>query len=199
MIPAGTSLTHPRSGDRFVFLSEPEDWVSQRLRLRMLLSPGNRWAPPHYHTEYDETLRVEAGRLEVRIRNVRWTVTPEDGAVLIPRGVVHAFWNPSASTTTLYAELSPCFDLERGILAAYGMARDGRSSRWDLPYNPLELGLLLHLLKSHSPWLPLSIQGAFAKSCCRLAEALGRRVDFPEYGAEQWPGGAAAQKALSPA
>lgn len=193
MIPAGTSLVHARSGDRFIFLSDGDDWRAERLKLRMHLTPGHHWAPRHYHTEYDEILRVESGSLVLQMSGARSLVTPEDGTLLIPRGVVHAFWNESESPTTLFAELTPCFELARGILAAYGMARDGTSSRFDLPYHPLDLGLLLRLLKSHSPWLPLAAQQGFGALCERAATWLGRAADFPEHQAEHWP-----REALAP-
>ena len=193
MIPAGTRLTHARNGDDFIFLSEPDDWRAQCLKLRMRLTPGRTWAPRHYHTEYDETLRVESGRLTLLMNDSRWTITPKDGTLLIPRGVVHAFWNEHDAVTMLYAEIKPCFELERGVLAAYGMARDGSSSRWDLPYEPLQAGLLLSLLKSHSPWVPLSLQNAYTEWCRRLAARLGRAADFPDHRAEHWPRDARAE------
>lgn len=193
MIAAGTRLTHARSGDDFIFLSEAEDWRTDCLKLRMHLTPGRTWAPRHYHTEYDETLSVESGRLTLVMNDARWTITPEDGVLLIPRGVVHAFWNEHDATTTIYAEIKPCFEMHRGVLAAYGMARDDTSSRWDLPYNPLQAGLLLSLLKSYSPWLPSSVQDAYAKSCSWLAKRLGHATDFPEHSAEHWPCSARAE------
>ncbi|KAL1610055.1 hypothetical protein SLS60_001720 [Paraconiothyrium brasiliense] len=43
----------------------------------------------HWHEEYDEYMRVIQGRLKLRLGD-KWEVyTPEDGEILIARGVVH--------------------------------------------------------------------------------------------------------------
>ena len=55
-------------------------------------------APLHIHDEDDEAWYVLAGELVVRAGESDHRV-PAGGAVLVPRGVPHTYWNPTAQPT----------------------------------------------------------------------------------------------------
>jgi mannose-6-phosphate isomerase-like protein (cupin superfamily) len=50
-------------------------------------------APPHRHDGEDEAWYVLSGVLRVRVGDDEVQV-PAGGAVVVPRGVVHTYWNP---------------------------------------------------------------------------------------------------------
>lgn len=56
-------------------------------------------APLHVHHEDDEAWYVLTGELVVRSHNHDHRLTA-GGAVLVPRGVVHTYWNPTAEAST---------------------------------------------------------------------------------------------------
>ena len=47
--------------------------------------------PLHWHEKHDEIFRVVKGRMTVRIGNESRIYVPEDGELLVPKGVLHSF------------------------------------------------------------------------------------------------------------
>lgn len=58
--------------------------------------PPSFIAPLHVHRADDEAWYVIDGALRVRI-GVEHVDVPAGGGVLVPRGTVHTFWNPSSA------------------------------------------------------------------------------------------------------
>lgn len=51
---------------------------------------GSKFHPgAHWHEDYDEYMRVIKGRAKIRLGDTWRVITPEDGEVLIPKGVIH--------------------------------------------------------------------------------------------------------------
>jgi len=67
---------------------------------------GNRYiAPLHVHLLDDEAWYVLEGTLTVRVGEHDVTV-PSGGAVLVPRGTPHTFWNPRSEPTRYLIAMS---------------------------------------------------------------------------------------------
>ena len=58
----------------------------------MLIQSGHMGAVPHYHSMFDEVVRVLEGTLTVLVGETTYEV-PAGGWHLRRRGVMHAFWN----------------------------------------------------------------------------------------------------------
>ena len=63
-------------------------------------------APLHLHHEDDEAWYVLDGALGVRIGDQELCV-PAGGAVLVPRGTPHTFWNAQATPTRYLLVMTP--------------------------------------------------------------------------------------------
>ncbi len=61
----------------------------------------------HYHADQDEVIYVLSGNVEQWIEGEKQILGPGDYAY-IPKGVVHASYNPGADEVTVLAILSPC-------------------------------------------------------------------------------------------
>src|SRR5277367_6626625 len=58
----------------------------------IVIAPGFMGAPPHYHKNFDEVIRVLEGTVTVMVGDTIYNVTA-GGWHLRPRGLVHTFWN----------------------------------------------------------------------------------------------------------
>lgn len=68
-----------------------------------IIHPGFMGAPPHYHKNFDEIIRVLTGQVTVLVGDQVYEV-PAGGWHLRPRGITHTFWN-SGTTPASYIEL----------------------------------------------------------------------------------------------
>jgi mannose-6-phosphate isomerase-like protein (cupin superfamily) len=58
-----------------------------------IIPQGSKFHPgAHWHEQYDEIMRVVEGRMRIRLDGEIKVITPEDGDVVIKKGVVHEFW-----------------------------------------------------------------------------------------------------------
>ncbi len=63
-------------------------------------------APLHLHHDDDEAWYVLEGALRVRVGD-RDVEVPAGGAVLVPRGTPHTYWNPQPSPTRYVLVMTP--------------------------------------------------------------------------------------------
>lgn len=88
------------------------------------LEPGVLGAPPHTHSNEDETSFVIEGEIGVLIGEEEFRAGP-GSYVLKPRGDVHAFWNAGTEPARILEIISPAgferyFDELAGVLSAGG-------------------------------------------------------------------------------
>lgn len=81
--------------------------------------PPRYIAPFHIHHEDDEAWYVVEGRLIVRMGEEDYSV-PAGGAVLVPRGTPHTYWNPNPDPTRYVLVMTP--RIERLIAALHALA-----------------------------------------------------------------------------
>jgi mannose-6-phosphate isomerase-like protein (cupin superfamily) len=73
------------------------------------LPPGGRRPPPHRHTNCSEAYFVLDGTVAVNIADQELIVGRE-GFVLVPRGTLHTFGNPTESAARLLVMHAPAMD-----------------------------------------------------------------------------------------
>lgn len=179
--PLGVPLKNPDAGDVMWLISTPEELDEGLLRVRLKLPPRCHWAPPHFHTDTDERVRVETGTVRFRLGRTTHWLTRDSGWLQVPRRTVHAFSNVANEPAVLIGEMHPCHQAALGIVATYGLARDGKLGKSNLPKNPLDAILILHLLRAYSPLAPLRLQEwAFGK-LVPLARRLHPDPDYVHY------------------
>ena len=96
------------------------------------LEPGVLGAPPHIHSNEDETSFVIEGEIGVLIGEEEFRAGA-GSYVFKPRGVVHAFWNPGPERARVLEIISPAgfeqyFEELAGVLSAGGPPDLGRIS-----------------------------------------------------------------------
>ena len=102
------------------------------LRVETVIEPGGA-LPKHHHPSQDETWWVERGEVRLFLDG-RWRdVTPADGRIEVPSGVVHALKNESSSDVHLGAEARPALDLEAFLTESAAAAREGLFRRGGIP------------------------------------------------------------------
>lgn len=169
---AGTTLCNRRVGDRLTFLSSPEDWAADRLRLRLWLPERCSWALPHYHIDVQERMRVTEGVLDLYHDGAWRPLYPEDDWVQLQPGTVHGFRNRARWPVVIEGEMTPARDVTLAILETYRLAEAGRLGPWNLPLGLRAALRVMPLHHAYSPWLPRRLQvGLFERLRRRHADA----------------------------
>jgi quercetin dioxygenase-like cupin family protein len=104
-VPAAEAPAHGVLGMTMRILI-PAEATGGAMSLCEAETPPGAGPPLHLHPDQDEFLRVLAGRYRFRIGDAEMEAGPGD-AVLIPRGVPHAFANVGAETATLLFGFTP--------------------------------------------------------------------------------------------
>ena len=100
----GERADFPRLGNRYVLRGERSG--GRFALVEQTIPPRALAAPIHTHEREDEYSFVLAGRLGVQIGDEVVEAGPGD-LVLKPRGIPHAYWNPSDEQTHLLEIISP--------------------------------------------------------------------------------------------
>ena len=113
-----------------------------------------------------------------------------------PAGVPHAWRNPSEDEELhIVSELRPPLRFETLFETAFGLARDGKTTKQGMPKNPLQLAVLVDETRGMFYFTrpPVSVQRAFLALFAVLASVgrqLGYKASYPEYsGLEEPPRG----------
>jgi quercetin dioxygenase-like cupin family protein len=72
----------------------------------MIVAPGAKVPPPHFHSEVDETVHVIEGTFQYRVDAESYELRAGDRC-FSPRGLVHAFSNPGDVPARVLLVFSP--------------------------------------------------------------------------------------------
>jgi quercetin dioxygenase-like cupin family protein len=104
-----------------------------RLSITEMTLDPHRLAPPHVHADEDEYTDADAGTIGVRVADEECEAA--QGCYLVkPRGVAHAFWNPTDKLARTVEVIAPAgFEaFFEELAAASGDARQTQQRRADL-------------------------------------------------------------------
>jgi quercetin dioxygenase-like cupin family protein len=97
-----------------------------RLSITEMALDPHRLVPPHVHADEDEYSYVVAGTVGVRVGDEEFEAT-QGCYVIKPRGVAHAFWNPTDELARTVEVIIPAgFEAFFEELAAASATRDAR-------------------------------------------------------------------------
>jgi len=123
----GLDLPMGIGGDRIIFKATGEDTAGMLTFLEYWAEPGSRGTTVHIHEGHEEGFYVIEGTLDMQLGAEKLKVVA-GGYALVPRGVVHAFWNESAEPCRFVATFSPPgferFFIELAEMLATGATRD---------------------------------------------------------------------------
>lgn len=194
MAKAGELIENPITGERITFLKTTRETNGQLLRFEYVLPPRFT-IPEHVHPRQEERHEVLSGTLWGRVGGQEQVIT-EGQRVIGPAGVPHAWRNPSEDEELhIVSELRPPLRFETLFETAFGLARDGKTTKQGMPKNPLQLAVLVDETRGMFYFTrpPVSVQRAFLALFAVLASVgrlLGYKASYPEYsGLEEPPRG----------
>ena len=138
------TIENPIIKDRVTSVRTSEETNGEYSESVVDLSPGGG-TEPHFHTSFSESFSPLEGRLGVLVGKDRRMLEPGDTA-MIPPGVVHCFFNPSAHAVRFRGEARPGHrGLEQFAQIAYGLARDGYVNKKGYPNRLTHVALLMEM------------------------------------------------------
>ena len=192
MAKAGDVIENPITGERITFLKTTRETNGELLRFEYILPPGFT-IPEHVHPYQEERHEVLSGTLRGRVGGQERDYV-QGQWVVGPAGVPHAWQNPSSEEELRFvSELRPPLVFETILETAFGLARDGKTTKQGIPKNPLQLAVLVDETRGmfYSSRVPVAVQEAFLAIFGVLASVgrlLGYKARYPEYsGPEELP------------
>ncbi|MCC5781443.1 MULTISPECIES: cupin domain-containing protein [Kocuria] len=108
----------------------------------------------HYHRRFGMRVRVLEGVLRVQVGHVVRDLGA-GGEVEVPPEHLFRWKNPSGSPARFVVEVRPAHEgFEKGLVALYGLARDGRTRRDGRPRSLLRTALLIQ-------WTDINLPGLY--------------------------------------
>lgn len=182
MAHAGDTIENPVDGQRIMFVRTVEDSGGDELAIELFTPPGTSAVPAHLHLAAEETYEVLAGTLGVWVgsKRQRRTVGP-GGRVALPPRVAHQHWNAGPDLLHVVNTFRPAGNLELGLQATFGLARDGKAGKDGRPKSLLDTMLILELLGIVPAGLPVPLGRALVRGAAATARRLGRQEHYPQY------------------
>lgn len=140
--------------------------------LEVSLNPGGG-NPMHYHTRFTEEFTAVKGILSIGLGYKVTQLHPGE-SILVPIRTEHRFFNATDDVIIFRIKLrdgQPGF--ENFIKALFGLVRDGRTSRQQIPYNIYYAAVLLHWGDTHLKNPFFRFLAPFAHYIYRRAARLG--------------------------
>jgi quercetin dioxygenase-like cupin family protein len=141
---------NPAIKDKVTFIKLSDETNGEYTLGEFELSPkgGN---PPHYHDTFQERFEVLEGELTVSDNGRLLVLKPGDSFVVPPRHK-HNFMNHSNSRVKFLVELKPGQPgFEKAIAIAYGLAKDGLTTKKGLPKKLSHMAILTTMSSSRMP------------------------------------------------
>lgn len=147
-------IENPLINDRVTFVETAAETEGKFTLVKVELAPkgGNQL---HYHKTYEETFSVLEGELGIQLgKQILYLKKGENATA--PVGSLHRFFNPSATEKVVFnVLLQPGSEgFERTLQVAYGLARDGRTSKRGVPKSLYHMALIVQ-------WSDTNIPGIF--------------------------------------
>ena len=149
------------------------------LALEGTLPPGTNGPPLHVHFREHEQGIVKAGTLGAQVGKEK-IVVPTGGPAILPKGVVHKWWNAGDDVLEFNGHAVPAVDLDRFLQAVFAVLNAGSKKRPPIFY-------LAHVLWRHRDTqlllVPPPVIQRFALPVVLL---IGRMLG--KYRGSNWPG-----------
>ena len=168
---------NPATGEDIQYELTERETGGALTRYRWRSVPGGRIVA-HLHPHQEEIFIIETGEAHFRVGGEEKIARPGDRLV-IPKGVVHEEWNPTATPVTGVVELRPALRARELHEALAGIAAEGKTDSRGAPRDLLQLGTLFwgfrEDIRAASP--PIALQNLFLP----VLDALGRALGYREF------------------
>ena len=128
MIPIGTGIDSPQTGERLIFRSTKDSSNGELFQAELIVQPGAYVVRSHVHPHQEERFVVLEGKYGWEIGGKRGVA--EAGETLVcPIGVPHSQWNAGDAPMRIYYEHRPALtSAEVFFETQFGLSREGRLS-----------------------------------------------------------------------
>lgn len=109
----------PVTGQHVTFLKTSAQTDGELLQLEVRLDTGG-WVPLHVHARQDESVRVLAGRLTVKVGGTERTLNVGD-SIAVPRRKLHVVRNAGEGETRFLLEVRPARRMEAFMRGLFRM------------------------------------------------------------------------------
>jgi mannose-6-phosphate isomerase-like protein (cupin superfamily) len=175
-------IDNPITGERITFLQRSEDTDGKLLNVRITMPPTGKGPPGHRHRNVTEVYTVQSGVLTIMAGNRKNTKGYGPGeSVEVTPYTAHRFRNHGPEVAEVDLKVYPASDFEDHLHAAFGLARDGRTTKHGMPKNPLDLALLFELSDTFLLGMPMFFQSAVFSPLAALARKRGYSPVFAQY------------------
>jgi mannose-6-phosphate isomerase-like protein (cupin superfamily) len=186
MIRSGQTIENPVTGERVTFRRTSADTGGQAVEIDVVVEPNGAVAATQLHPSQEERFVVNAGMLEMRVRNETFAARPGD-VVLIPAGTPHRFRNVGDEPAQFSCVVRPALGFEPLLETMFALASDGKTNRNGMP-NLLRLAVIAraHFDTVRLPFPPAWMQRMGLAVGAAFGRAAGYRATY-EGGASTSP------------
>lgn len=182
MIPIGTEIASPQTGERLIFRSTADSSGGSLFQAELIVEPGNYVVRSHVHPVQEERFVVLEGCYGWRIGDRSGEAGPGE-TLVCPPGVPHSQWNAGTSVMRIYYEHRPALvSTEIFFETQFGLSREGKLTRSG-DIRLLQAAVLVaevgDFIRPASP--PRWLQDLAFPPLAALGRLLGYRARYPRY------------------
>jgi len=184
MLPIGTELESPQTGERLIIRSTADSSGGELFQAELVAQPGSYVVRSHLHPSQEERFVVLEGEYGYRV-GVRSGVAHAGETVVCPVGVAHSQWNAGSGVMRIYYEHRPALESAELFFETYfGLSRDRKL----LPSGDMRILQAAVLLTEVSDFVriaspPLWVQDVAFPALARMGRMRGLRARYPAYAA----------------
>ena len=168
MLAKNNKFSNPIIKDEIEILYESEE----KLVFRTYLKPNGGQSGFHYHTKISETFKVIKGELNVIINKNEKKLKDKD-QITIREFESHCFYNKSGKNVIFDVEITPAREMKKGLQLFYGLAKDGKVYRNNMPKNIFYLAIGVNMMDAYIPNTPIILQKISISTLLLISKVLG--------------------------
>ena len=182
MIPPGTAIDSPQTGERLIFRSTADSSGGSLFQAELIVQPGRYVVRSHIHPRQEERFVVLEGRYGWRI-GADTGVAGQGETLVCPAGVPHSQWNAGDTPMRIYYEHRPALvSAELFFETQFGLSREGKltpAGDIRLFQAAVLLGEVSDFIRPASP--PVALQHLVFPPIAAIGRMLGYRARYRRY------------------
>ncbi len=187
MIPIGTSIDSPQTGERLIFRSTHDSSNGELFQAELIVQAGPYIVQSHIHPNQEERFVVLEGKYGWAIGRERGVA--ESGETLVcPKGTPHSQWNAGDRPMRIYYEHRPALtSAEIFFETQFGLSREGKLS----PTGEIQLLQAAVLIPEVGDFLrpasiPMFLQDALFAPLAAIGHWRGYQARYDKYHAGKY-------------
>jgi quercetin dioxygenase-like cupin family protein len=182
MIPIGTVIDSPQTGERLIFRSTKDSSGGALFQAELIVQPGSYVVQSHIHPRQEERFVVLEGNYGWEIGGKRGVAAPGE-TLICPKGVPHSQWNAGDTPMRIYYEHRPALtSAEVFFETQFGLSREGKlspSGRIPLLQAAVLVSEVGDFIRPASP--PMALQDLLFPPLAAIGRWRGYRARYQRY------------------